>query len=334
MSTIKEVADRADVSPSTVSRVINDNSQITEETRQRVLKAIEELDYQPNILARNLVNQKSNNIGLVIPYSAEETFADPFYTEVLRGIGAVNQTRDYSLLLINYDDETEEMQEALQAVRGQQVAGLLLMQAKKNDPLVNKLNELEFPFVIVGRPEDEENNYWVNNNNLQAGRKMVEYLIAEGHKNIGLVAGSKDYTVCQDRWEGYRQALEANDLSYNQEHVSWVEGAQTEIKQRTKKMLANYPEISALAGFDDLTAYWIMKAVWELDLKVPDDIAVVGFNNHPLSRLINPKLTTIDINIYQLGVQATKLLIDVIEDDQVEYTHEIIPTNLIVRQSS
>ncbi len=333
MATIKDVAKEADVSPSTVSRVINDHPRISQATRDRVREAMDKIGYHPNIIAQSLVNQKTNTIGLVMPYSAEEVFADPFYAEVLRGIGAVTQTKGYSLLLINCNGEEQELKSTMRAVKGKQVDGLLLLRAKRDDKLVTELKELDFPFVIVGRPEDEQNNYWVNNDNIQASKEVVEYLIELGHRNICLVTGSKEYIVYQDRWHGYKQALAENGLDYDSDYVLWIEGMQQEVYQKVKELLTTQPEVSAIFGVDDMMAYGAIQAIQELGLAIPDDIAVIGFNNNPLSKLITPALTTVDINTYQLGNQATKLLIRVINEEVDRYCHELVAADIIKRSS-
>ncbi|GAB6138911.1 LacI family DNA-binding transcriptional regulator [Halanaerobaculum tunisiense] len=333
MSTIKDVAKKAGVSPSTVSRVINNHPRISQDTREQVLESMDEIGYHPNIIARNLVNQQTNTLGLVMPYSTEEAFADPFYAEVLRGIGAMAQSKGYSLLLITCDGQENEVNAALRAVKGKQVDGLLLLRVRKNDQLIKELKELEFPFTVVGRPENEDNNYWVNNDNIQSSKQLIDYLLNLGHTKIGVITGSKEYIVYQDRLAGYQRALEEQGITYQQDYVAQIIGKQESAYEQAKELLKANPEITALFGVDDQMAYGIVQAVRELDLDIPEDIAVVGFNNNPLSNLITPPLTTMDINTYQLGNQATELLIKVVNDQVTDYCHQLVPTDLIIRES-
>ncbi|GAB6099740.1 maltose operon transcriptional repressor MalR [Halanaerocella petrolearia] len=334
MPTIKDVAQKAGVSPSTVSRVINNHPRISQDTRDKVLESMDDIGYHPNVIAQNLVNQQTNTLGLVMPYSTEEAFADPFYAEVLRGIGSMAQKNGYSLLLITSDEEKGELEAVLRAVKGKQIDGLLLLRAKKDDQVIKKLDEMNFPFVIVGRPEKEDNYYWVNNNNIQSSKELVEYMIELGHNKIGVFIGSEEYIVDRDRLEGYKLALQEQGIDYNQDYVVQIEGGnKSSAYQATKKILESHPELTAIYGIDDRIAYGAIKAIKELDLEIPQDISVVGFNNNPLSELISPPLTTVDINTYQLGNQATKLLIEVINEEITDYYNSIVPTDMIIRDS-
>ncbi|PRX26458.1 LacI family transcriptional regulator [Orenia metallireducens] len=333
MPTIKDVAKSAGVSPSTVSRVINNHPRISSETRKKVKESMKRIGYHPNIIARSLVKQKTNTLGLVMPYSTEEAFADPFYSEILRGIGSVAQDKEYSLLLITSNGEQEELEVTLKAVRSKRVDGLLILRAKSNDALLKELKELETPFVVVGRPEDEKNNFWVNNDNIESTKNLIEYLIGLGHKRIGVITGDSEYIVYKDRLEGYRRALYHNGIEYNPNYVIQTTGHHGLTTRYTKELLESYPKLTAIFAVDDLIAYGAILGIKELGLKVPDDISVVGFNNNPLSQLITPALTTVDINIFELGSTATKSLINIISEDPKEYYHEIVKTNIIVRDS-
>ncbi|WP_018248304.1 LacI family DNA-binding transcriptional regulator [Orenia marismortui] len=332
MPTIKDVAKDAGVSPSTVSRVINDHPRISNATKKKVKKSMKKIGYHPNIIAQSLVKQKTNTIGLVMPYSAEEAFANPFYSEILRGIGAVAQEKGYSILLITCDGQ-EEVEASLRAVKSKLVDGILILRAKKDDILLKKLREAEVPFVIVGRPEDADKHYWVNNDNIKASKNLVQHLIDLGHKDIALITGGSEYIVSQDRLDGYKLALKENKIKYNPEYIIHIHGNEEIISKNTKKLLKKNPDLTAIFAVDDLMAYRSILAIKELGLKVPEDISVVGFNNNPLSQLITPSLTTVDINTYQLGEEATSILINVIENKISEYYHKIVEANIIIRNS-
>ncbi|OCL25780.1 LacI family transcriptional regulator [Orenia metallireducens] len=333
MPTIKDVAKSAGVSPSTVSRVINNHPRISSETKKRVEKSMKEIGYHPNIIARSLVKQKTNTLGLVMPYSTEEAFADPFYSEILRGIGSVAQNKEYSLLLITSNGMKEELEVTLKAVRSKRVDGLLILRARSNDKLLKELKKLKTPFVIVGRPEDEKNNFWVNNDNIESTKKLVEYLIGLGHEKIGVITGDSKYIVYKDRLEGYKRALEDNGIEYNPNYIIQTTGHHGLTTKYTKELLESYPKLTAIFAVDDLMAYGAILGIKELGLKVPGDVSVVGFNNNPLSQLITPSLTTVDINIFELGSTATKSLINIINKEPTEYYHEIVKTNMIIRDS-
>ncbi len=335
MATIKDVAKDAGVSPSTVSRVINNHDRISPETKKKVKESMDKIGYYPNVIAQNLVNQESRTLGLIMPYSTEEAFADPFYAEVLRGIGAIAQENNYSILLITCkDDEDDELNASLKAVRSKKVDGLLLLRSRRDDLLIEKLSELDISFVVLGRPKEKLGVHWVNNDNIKASQKIVEHLIDLDHEKVALVTGEKDYIVYQDRLKGYKKALIENNLDYNKDYVIRCEGDRDSSYRATLKLVEDNPELTAIFGADDVMAYGIIKALKKLGLDVPGDIAVVGFNNNPFSGLISPPLTTVDINTYQLGVTSTNRLIKLIQDKSVTGYKEIVETDIIIRESS
>ena len=334
MPTLKDVAKKAGVAPSTVSRVINDSSRISEETKFKVRKIMDEIGYHPNINARNLVKQRSHNLGLVIPYSTEEAFADPFYSEILRGIGVLAHSKGFNLLLLTSNGEEEEKKTVLNAVRGKQIDGVLLLRAKKEDELIDELTKINFPFVIVGRPEEKDKYYWVNNDNITASEKVVDYLIKNGHRKIAMIIGDDNYIMNNDRLEGYKRAFEKNGLKINNDLILRSDNTDHQnIYMLSQQMIKEHPEITAFYGMSDTMAYTIMQAMNDMNVKIPDDISIVGFNNNPMSKIVSPPLTTVDINIYLLGNKATELLIGVINGQVDKYQHTIVPTNIIERDS-
>jgi len=334
MPTLKDVAKKAGVAPSTVSRVINDSPRISEQTKLKVRKIMDEIGYHPNINARNLVKQRSHNLGLVIPYSTEEAFADPFYSEILRAIGVLAHSKGFNLLLLTSDGEDEEKKTVLNAVRGKQIDGVLLLRAKKDDELIAELNKINFPFVIVGRPENKDKSYWVNNDNVNASESVVDYLIKNGHQNIAMIVGDGNYIINEDRIQGYRNSFRKNSIEINDDLI--VQSKKIDYQSiylLCQQMLKDHPEITAFYGMSDTMAYTIMQAVNDLQLRIPEDISIVGFNNNPMSKMVSPPLTTVDINIYLLGNKATELLIGVINGQIDKFQHTIVPANIIKRDS-
>lgn len=334
MPTLKDVAKKAGVSPSTVSRVINDSSRISEKTKMKVKKIMKEIGYHPNINARNLVKQRSHNLGLVIPYSTEEAFSDPFYSEILRGIGVLAHSKGFNLLLLTSDGENEEKKTVLKAVRGKQIDGVLILRAKKDDSLITELSKIDFPFVIVGRPEEKGEYFWVNNDNITASQKVVDYLIEKGHKNIAMIIGDDNYIMNNDRLEGYKRAFREHGLKIRDDLLVKTEKIDHHsIYMLSQKIIREHPEITAFYGMSDVIAYTILQAMNDMNIKIPQDVSIVGFNNNPMSKIVSPPLTTVDINTYLLGNKATELLIGVINGKINKYQHTIVPTNIVERDS-
>lgn len=332
--TIKDVARKAGVSPSTVSRVISKHPRISEETAQRVIKVMNELGYHPNVMAKSLVSKTTNTIGIILPRPAEELFQNYFFHEAIRGILAQANRSGYDLLMASGASEKEEMETVKRLVRGRRVDGIILLSSKTHDPLIGFLEESDIPFVIIGRSAEYPDVYTVDNDNVQAAYDATNHLISQGHKWIGFVSGPPDLTVSQDRMEGYRRALAEAGLELRQEWIVETEFLQ-ESGYRAMSMLMNLPERpTALVCIDDVVAFGVLHGLSELGFRVPDDISLVSFNNISLAELSSPPLSSIDIGTYQIGYLTSKTLIQLIQGEPVHQRRILVPHRLIVRESS
>jgi DNA-binding LacI/PurR family transcriptional regulator len=330
--TIKDVAKLAGVSPSTVSRVIAGNAKISTATRKKVLEIMEELGYHPNMNARSLVIKNTETLGIIMPRSAESAFLNPFFPEVIRGISVFAQKNGYSILMSTARNASEEKDAVVKMVQGKQVDGVILLQSRVSDTLISYLKEQEFPFVVIGRPK-EKNVAYVDNDNRSAAREATAYLIERGHRQIAFLGGSLEYMVTYDRLEGYRQALEEAGIPFMEEYVFQGDFLEEGGYQAVKQMLAREMRPSALLVTDDLMAFGVISALNEMGYAVPDDVSIVSFNNVPLARVSTPPLTTIDIDIYQLGYKGAQLLFDRIQNADLSVSYTMISTKLIERQS-
>ncbi|MFD3158151.1 LacI family DNA-binding transcriptional regulator [Haloimpatiens sp. FM7330] len=332
MATIKEIAKKVGVSPSTVSRVISDDARISEETKKKVRKIMEELKYHPNAIARSLVSKSTKTIGIIMPYSADQAFMNPFFSEALRGIAKCTYNQGYCLLITNGVTKKEQINSVYSLVMGRRVDGIILMYSKENDPVLKELQNMDIPFCMIGRPVDNKNITYVDNDNIEAAYKATEYLIEKGHKSIALLNGSMNLTVSADRYEGYKKALEENNLSLNDELIVSVEFLQEDGYKGMKKILNSKIKPSAVIATDDLMAYGAMRAIGEIGYKIPEDISIIGFNNIPLSEFLFPPLTSVDINTYQIGASAAQLLLENVKGE-VRANRKIVDTKIIYRKS-
>ncbi|CCQ98355.1 HTH-type transcriptional regulator MalR [[Clostridium] ultunense Esp] len=330
--TIKDVAREAGVSPSTVSRVISGNSRISEETKRRVRKVMEEMGYHPNMNARSLVVKSTETIGLIMPRSAENTFLNPFFPEVLRGIGAAAQERGYSLLLSTGRDDGEKKETVVKMVQGKQVDGVILLNSRIRDPILAYLKKQRFPFVMVGRPL-EKNITYVDNDNVTSAKEATRYLIEMGHRSIAFVGGNPEYTVTHDRLEGYKEALKEAGLLYHPSQVLSGDFLEEGAYEAVRALLSLGQRPTAFLVTDDLMALGVISALKEMGLNVPEDVSIVSFNNVFLARLSSPPLTTVDIEIFQLGYQAVQKLFERIHYPEIASSHTLIKTCLVERQS-
>lgn len=332
-TTIKDVAREAGVSPSTVSRVIAGSKKISPETTERVKQAMRKLKYYPNVHARNLVTNSTDTVGLVLSRQAQEAFSNPFFPEVLRGITSVSQPEGFKLLFFSGSDHHQEEEEALSLYREKRVAGLILLASRVNDHLIARLRDEQCPFVLVGRVEDDNDIYWVNNDNVQASKNAVDYLLKLKHTRIGMLTGPLIYTVSQDRLQGYYDSLRKKGIEPSPEMVQEVEFTEEGGYEGLKALLRKNSGITAVFAADDTLAIGAMRAAKELDLRIPDDLSIVGFNDDLFAGYVDPPLTTVRIPIFELGRKAMEMLSGLIKGKAVQEKHVVLSNNLIIRKS-
>ncbi|MEI4803138.1 LacI family DNA-binding transcriptional regulator [Bacillus sp. NPDC077411] len=332
--TIKDVAKKANVAPSTVSRVIADNPSISEKTKRRVRKVMAELGYHPNLNARSLANQTTKTIGLVMPSSASKAFQNPFFPEVIRGISSFAHGEEYSLYMSTGETEEEIFNGVVKMVQGRQIGGIILLYSRMNDRILEYLHEQNFPFVLIGKPyERKEDITYIDNDNYAAAREVTEYLISLGHDRIAFIGGDSDLLVTKDRLAGMTDALKLADISLPSEYILNLGFLRESGQEAVEKLMTLGAQPTAIIATDDLIGLGVLSALSEKGISVPKDISIVSFNNVLLSEIANPPLTTIDVNIYQLGYEAARYLVDKVEHCEVSPKCIIIPHKLVKRQT-
>jgi DNA-binding LacI/PurR family transcriptional regulator len=332
--TIIDVAKKAGVSPSTVSRVISGNSRISSATSKKVKEIMQEMGYHPNVMAKGLVSKTTQTIGIILPRPAEELFLNLFFSEVIRGIVTHATRSEYDLMMTTGTTEREEVEAVTRLVKGRRVDGVILLYSRKSDPVIAFLKENDFPFVLIGRSEDYPDILSVDNNNFQASYDATKHLIAQGHQRIGFVSGPPNLIVSRDRMEGYTQALRDAGL---ETHTEWIVEGEflQESGYRAMSFFMGLPERpTALVTIDDVVSFGVLRGLTELGYKVPKDLSLVGFNNISMSELATPPLTTVDIGIYQLGYTASHTLIRAIKGEPIHQYSVIIPHRLVIREST
>jgi DNA-binding LacI/PurR family transcriptional regulator len=211
--TIKEVAKLANVAPSTVSRVIANNPRISEATKRKVKKVMEELGYHPNLNARSLSSKSTQTIGLVMPSSGDVVFQNPFFSTVLQGISEGAHEKKYALQMTTGRSEQETFEAVIEMVQGKRVDGMILLHSKVEDQVIMYLRKVDFPFVVIGKPANStEEIAHVDNDNVGAMKEAADYLIELGHQQIAFIGGSTELMVTIDRLNGYKQALKEANL--------------------------------------------------------------------------------------------------------------------------
>lgn len=331
--TIKDVAKKAKVSPSTVSRVISDNPRISEKTKRNVRKVMQELGYHMNYNARVLVQQKTQTIGIVMKKSSSDSLHDPFFPEVLRAISSYCNKVDYSIMLTTGESEKEIYEDLVNMVRGKRVDGIIVTYAKQGDEVVQYLLDSHFPFVLVGSPDKNENDIiYVDNDNGKAAEEATNHLIKRGHTHIGFITNDLNYEVSIARNLGYEKALLDNHLPNEKEYILSMdkENHTDYITQYLKKN----KDITAVVVTDDYVATKVLHVCRELQINIPNDLSMISFNNSFIAEVSYPSLTSIDTQVYQLGSEAAKCLIEEINEPSEYKKSIIIPTIIVEREST
>ncbi len=333
-SNIKDVARLANVSITTVSRVINKSEHIKPETRHRVLDAIEKLNFRPNKLAQSL-GSGFQAIGVVATRTSYQAFGNPYFSIVLQAIGETAEKKNYEIILCSSSDENIEIDRCVSMINSKVVQGLLLLGSRINDRLVEELNRTGFPFVLVGRVIDEElskNIYSVDTDSFKDCAEAVEYLISLGHRRIGCIHAPLKYVVSKDRLDGYIEAHKKAMIPVDYSLVADGGYSSDHAYEAALKLLRNPHPPTAIFATDDIKAMGAYKAMTELGIRIPDDISLIGHNNYEISQVITPSLTTIDVPIYDLGTASARILFSLIEGGMPE-KRSILETKFIRRDS-
>lgn len=305
--TIKDVAKAAGVSPSTVTRVIQNKSTISDETKKRVRKAMKELNYHPNLNARSLVSSYTQVIGLVLPDDSDVFYQNPFFPSVLRGIAQVASENHYAIQIATGKDEKERLNAISQMVYGKRVDGLIFLYAQENDPLVQLVVEEQFPFLILGKSLSPFIPL-VDNDNIQAGFDATEYFIKKGCSRIAFIGGTKKLFVTQDRLTGYEQALQEHNLPLDSHRTFFATEFLEDNGYRFSRLLFKHnPNIDAIITIDSLLAAGVCDYIAKHQLDVP----VLSFDS------VNPKLNLaayVDINSLELGRVSFETILQIIDD--------------------
>ena len=326
---MRDVAEHAHVSVTTVSHVVNETRPVSDELRARVLAAIEELDYQPNILARSLRRGKTHTIGMIVPDSA-----NPFFAEVARGIEDTSFENSHSLILCNSDGDLEKELLYTDVLTEKQVDGILFVAAGVSTQHINALQARRMPVVVVDRDIPDVAVDSVLTDNAQGGWLATRHLIELGHRRIGCIAGPSDLTPSADRVTGYSQALAECGVPVDEALIAKGDFQYESGYQATRQLLAMDNPPTAIFACNDLMAVGAISAAVEMGFQVPADMSVIGFDDVRLASFANPPLTTIVQPKYEMGVIAAQMLLERVGDLDTPPRRTMLDTSLLVRQST
>jgi LacI family transcriptional regulator len=330
--TLEDVAKQAGVSRSTVSRVVNDFPNVSEDVRKRVLEVIQVTGYHPNAAARALASQRSWTLGLVLPHSVFQLFTNPYYLHLTKGIAQACNDHNFTLALFLVSTKEDESKIFTNITRKGLLDGVLVQSGHHGDQqIIGHLVDAGVPQVVVGRPFRFDNVSYLDVDNVNSACNAVTHLIRLGRRRIATICGPSQSTVGIDRKEGYIKAL--TERGYEIDESLIAEGDFTEASgyYAMQKLLPAKPD--AVFAASDAMAIGGIRAVREAGQTVPNDVAFVGFDDIPLTGMAAPQLTTIRQPVNQFGVRAVELLIDLIENGIQPPRHVVMDTQLIIRES-
>jgi len=330
--TIEEIARLADVSRSTVSRVLNNHPSVRPQVRERVLEVMRTQDYTPNAAARSLASARSRVISVVIPRSAAQIFTDPFFALSLQGISEGCVESGYFLMLSMVTAEHEEGFYN-QVLRGQHFDGVLMLSSDIDDPLLPRLRRDGIPLVLIGQHPYLEGIVSVDVDNREGARVAVNHLIGLGHRRIASICGPLMMTAGLGRRDGYKQALLAAGIPISAELQVEGDFTQEGGYAAMRRLLALPSRPQAVFVASDTMALGALRAISEAGLHIPADIAVVSFDDLPTAAYASPPLTTIRQPISELGSTAVRMLVEQIEAPDPPQNLVLLPTQLVVRAS-
>lgn len=332
MTTINEIAQIAGVSRSTVSRVINHDPNVSDKTRGKVQAIIDEKGYQPNPVARSLMTGRSRVLGLVIPTSYSSLYTDPFFSMVAHGISSTCTINNYTLMLWLLEPDYEKRANS-NILNNRLIDGIIIASNMIDDPLVDGLIQRNVPMVQIGRNDHPEVSS-VDADNVHGSAMAVRYLVKTGRKRLATITGNMDLYSGRDRLIGFKRGLENNHLPIIEERIAYGDYTEEGGYLQTKALLSR-TEFDGLFVASDMMSFGAIQAIQEAGLRVPEDIAVVSFDDLPAAARHKPALTAIRQPIHQMGSIAAQTLIDQLENkDTATPKRIILPTELIVRETT
>lgn len=329
--TLEDIAEKSGYSRSTVSRVINGEPGVSKKARQQITRVIKELNFHPNQAARALATGKINTIGLLIPETVKFIFTDPFFSVLAQGISKACEDNGYALLLWLAEPEIERSSIKKYLSHGI-VDGFIAASINFDEPMIDTLLESNLPFVIIGRHAYEYDLNFVDLDNLGGSELATQHLVECGYKRIATITGPQDMFVGEERLSGYFNILHKNGLLIDDNLIVEGDFSQDSGYNGARKLLAHKPD--AIFAASDVMAIGAMHAIREAGLRIPEDVAVIGFDDISQAALQTPTLTTIHQPIHQMGYIAVQTLLKAMDNPDGEVFQTIIRPSLVLRQSS
>ncbi len=331
--TIKDVAKKAGVSVATVSLVVHKNKRISEETKRKVNRAIKELNYHPSRSARGLVTKHSSNVGFILT-SDHFVRTEPFYTQIFLGTEFEAHNHDFYVLLTTVERNYKSGNELPRFVLERNVDAIILAGKVPMD-LIDDLNKYSVPLVFVDYYPLKGDYPTVLIDNTKGGMLATEHLIKNGHSNIGFIGGDMKHPSINDRFLGYKSALENAGINFNKKSVSinWKEPNRSSGYQAAKSISMKAKNLTAIFACNDAMAIGALHFFKDKGLHIPDDISIIGFDDVEADMLIDPPMTTVRVPKIEMGLEAMRLTVNAIKEGAKSIKKILIPVQLIERAS-
>lgn len=329
--TIKDIANIAGVSTATVSKIINKkDSNISDATRNKVQKIIEEHFYVPNRVASSMVTKRTKTLGLVIP-----NIANPFFPELARGAEDMANSEGYTMILCNTDDNEEKEEMYISMLQEKMVDGIIFTSSSRRTKVSDSLTHLNVPIITVDREiKDLKVSGKIMVDNKQGAYDAVSYMIKRGYRRIIHLTGPMTSKPTQDRIEGYKSALQDNDISFSEEMIFPGDYSSDWGYKAVREALAAVKNFDGVFCGNDLIAIGAVKSLKSLQFIIPEEIGVVGFDDIYMAKMVDPELTTVKQPNYQMGYKSAEMLIRMVEKREVIEKEYILKTKLIIREST
>ena len=329
--TLRDIASLTGFSINTVSRALNNKEEVNTDTRTKILAAAAQFGYRPNRLAKGLRSNKTGTIGIVVA-----DVANPFFSALVKGIARAARELDYSIILQDSDENYAAEEEAIQVLLAEQVDGILITPVQSEQETIERLIKAHFPFVLVGRYFHDLDTNYVVPDDYQGGFIATDHLLRLGHRRIAMVNGPLHISSARERFQGFSDALAKYDIPVDKSLVSTGALTVEEGLDLARCILKRVPRPSAIVCYSDFVAFGVMQAIREIGLSIPEDIAVVGFDDVRMASCLQVPLTTIQSPKEELGRQAMQLLVHRLEKNHHdgETDQRKLDVTLIPRESS
>ncbi|WP_391117840.1 LacI family DNA-binding transcriptional regulator [Psychrobacillus sp. L3] len=333
MTTIKDIARAAGVSITTVSRGLNGYSDVSEKTREKIIRIAKELNYSPNTLARSLVMNKSKTFGLLVSGLNQSSAKDNITFDMLAGINKFVGECGYDIILLSTNSTKQKEKTYTQLCRERRVDGVIIQGIRKDDPYLKEVVESDIPCVLIDIPLTSPTVGYVTTDNIFGAKKAVQHLIQMGHKKIGFINGHDFAFVSQQRLTGYEEALKEANIAINTEWIGNGEFSEEVAEKVALKLLEAHPEITAIFCASDLMALGVIQAARKLGIDVPNELSIIGFDDIMLASYVTPSLTSIAQNTFLMGYEAAKLLLSIFENEAESHVVSL-GTELMIRETT